>query len=244
MEQLSEKEQLEVMRSWWQENGSYVIAGAALGIALLVGWNQWNRSIVDAQVEASALYETVMRNVGDGQLERAEDAAQQLYADYQATTYPGQARLAMARLYMDRGRDEDAANVLRGILDSGAGSQVMAIGRLRLAKVLLYQGKPQDVVDLLDGKLAEAYLARYNEVLGDAYVDLEQFDDAADAYEIAMADNRRSPTVDLSLVQMKINDLPEEGAVAAVDETLATTPPEDETGDVMDDDAAEPGEAQ
>jgi predicted negative regulator of RcsB-dependent stress response len=199
---------------------------------------------VNTQVEASALYESVMRNVGDGKLEAAEDAAAQLYADYDSTTYPGQARLAMARLYMDRGRDEDAANTLRGVLDSSAGSQVKTIGRLRLARVLLYQGKPQDVVDLLDGEIAEAFVARYNDVLGDAYVDLERYDDAADAYEIAMSDNRQAPTVDLTLVQMKINDLPEEGEVTAVDETLTTSTEEDEAGESTDESAAEPEDAQ
>jgi predicted negative regulator of RcsB-dependent stress response len=145
---------------------------------------------------------------------------------------------------MDRGRDEDAANTLRGVLDSSAGSQVKTIGRLRLARVLLYQGKPQDVVDLLDGEIAEAFVARYNDVLGDAYVDLERYDDAADAYEIAMSDNRQAPTVDLTLVQMKINDLPEEGEVTAVDETLTTSTEEDEAGESTDESAAEPEDAQ
>ena len=99
----------------------------------------------------------------------------------------------------------------------------------RLAKVLLYQGKPQEVVDLFDASMAEAFMSRYNEVLGDAYVALEQYDDAADAYAIALSDNPQVPTVDLTLVQMKLNDLPEEGAEPAVDETLSTeTPDEDE----------------
>lgn len=229
MEDLSEKEQLDVIRSWWQENGNYVIAGAALGIALLIGWNQLQSGKVEKQVAASALYESVMQSVGNGDVEGAEDAALELYEGYDGTPYPAQARLAMARLYMDRGRDEDAAIALRDILDSDASSQVQAIGRLRLAKVLLYQGKPQEVVDLFDASMAEAFMSRYNEVLGDAYVALEQYDDAADAYAIALSDNPQVPTVDLTLVQMKLNDLPEEGAEPAVDETLSTeTPDEDE----------------
>jgi hypothetical protein len=43
---------------------------------------------------------------------------------------------------------------------------------------------------------------------------------------------------------MKINDLPEEGAVAAVDDTLTTTPPEIAAGDGAEDGREEPGEAQ
>jgi predicted negative regulator of RcsB-dependent stress response len=36
VEDLSEKEQLEIMRTWWQENGRYVIGGIVLGTALLL----------------------------------------------------------------------------------------------------------------------------------------------------------------------------------------------------------------
>ena len=65
-----------------------------------------------------------------------------------------------------------------------------------------------------------AYTARFSEALGDASVLLGQFEEAADAYTIAAADDPDVPTVDRTLVQMKINDLPEPGKVAAVDETL------------------------
>jgi predicted negative regulator of RcsB-dependent stress response len=220
VEELSEKEQLEVLRQWWKENGNYVISGVVLGVVLLVGWNQWRGGIVDDQLEASTLYESLVTEVADGDLEEAEEIAVQLYGEYGSTTYPGHARLAMARLYMDEGRDNDAAETLRALLDSDASEQVQNIGRLRLAKVLLYQEKPQEVVDLLDTASASAYMARYNEILGDAYVALQRYDDAADAYAIALADDRQVSTVDLTLVQMKLNDLPEEGEVLAIDETL------------------------
>jgi predicted negative regulator of RcsB-dependent stress response len=220
VEELSEKEQLEVMRQWWRENGNYVISGVVLGIALLVGWNQWQGGIAEAEVQASALYESVVIDVAGGKLESAESTAEELYAGYESTTYPGQARLAMARLYMDKGRDQDAADTLQGLLDSPAGELVKNIGRLRLARILLYQDKPQEVIDLLSGDNAEAFRARYSEVLGDAYFALEKYDDAADAYEVALADDRQTSTVDLTLVQMKMNDLPEEGALPAIDESL------------------------
>ena len=250
MEELSEKEQLDVMRQWWKENGNYVISGVVLGIALLVGWNQWQGGKVEAQVEASAKYESLVSDVSAGRLESAETTAAELYAEYAATTYPGQARLAMARLYMDKGRDQDAADVLQALLDSSAGEQVKNVGRLRLAKVLLYQGKAQEVVDLLSGDAAQAFTARYSEILGDAYVALEQYDDAENAYAVALADDRQAPTVDLTLVQMKMNDLPEEGALPAIDESMgkedqqADAETAEDVEDVEETAAAEPAVAE
>jgi predicted negative regulator of RcsB-dependent stress response len=221
VEELSEKEQIDVMRQWWRENGTYVIAGAALGIALLFGWNQWRGGIVESQLEASTLFETVMVSVDAGNLEDAELAATELYENYNETVYPGHARLAMARLYMDKGRDQDASDVLQGLLDSEVQAQVKNIGRMRLARILLYQEKPQAVVDLLDGEMASAYRARYSEVLGDAYSALSRYDEAEDAYAVALADDPSAATVDLTLVQMKMNDLPEEGSLPAIDESLS-----------------------
>jgi predicted negative regulator of RcsB-dependent stress response len=41
---LSEKEQIEQMRSWWSEYGNYVIGGIVIGAGLLFGINQYQAS--------------------------------------------------------------------------------------------------------------------------------------------------------------------------------------------------------
>lgn len=216
---LSEKEQIEQMRDWWKENGTYVVGGVVLGVALLFGWNTWQGNMVRTETEASSQYELLMSDVADGELEAAEDKADDLYVNYAETAYAAQARLAMARLYMDKGRDEDAADALRGLVENAGNPALQQIGTLRLAKVLLYQNKPQDVVDLLAADSGDAaFAARFAEVLGDAYVVLEQYDDAADRYALALADDPQLPTVDRNLIQMKINDLPANDETAVFEE--------------------------
>ena len=37
----SEEEQLEVVKRWWKENGTSLIAGAVLAAAGVFGWNAW-----------------------------------------------------------------------------------------------------------------------------------------------------------------------------------------------------------
>ncbi len=215
MDDLSEKEQLDLMRAWWAENGRYVIGGVVLGVALLYGWNQWRGGIADAQIEASSMYEELMSGVGDGDAEAAATAAAELFDRHPGTTYALQGRLAMARLYMDKGRDEDAANVLRGLVDADGDSEVAMVGRLRLGKVLLYQDKADEVVALLRDNRDNAFASRYNEVLGDAYVALGSFAEAEAAYNEAMSDSRASRTIDTNLIQLKINDLPATNEVAS-----------------------------
>ena len=214
---LSEKEQIDQIRSWWSEYGGYIIGGLGLGIAILAGWNYYQGSKLDAQLEGSVLYESLTQHVVSGSLEAAEAVAEQLGTDYAETSYAAQAQLAMARLYMDENRDQDAADTLSSIIESNADEEVKLVARARLARVLLYQSKPQDVVDLLEGQQSDAFAAIYNELLGDAYHELGRIEDAQIAYQSVMLDPTAQSTVDPRLVQWKALDLPETSAEAAVE---------------------------
>lgn len=232
---LSEKEQIEAMRQWWRENGRYIISGLVIGAGLLFGWNYWQGQQEQSSREASVLFEALAEHVAATRLEPARETARRLVDEYGSTVYAGQARLAMARLYMDMGRDRDAAEELRAIVEQGRGDgEVELLARLRLGKILLYQDRPEEVVELLQGFQDTAFAARYSETLGDALVALGRQDEAVEAYTVALADSPNAPTVDRELVQMKINDLrtapPVGGDVAGEQEAAASEEPEPPAG--------------
>jgi predicted negative regulator of RcsB-dependent stress response len=219
---LSEKEQLEQIRTWWKEYGGYVIGGLGLGIAVLVGWNYYQSSKLDSQLASSALYETLAEHVESGNLDQAEAVADDLGTNYGATTYSAQGKLALARLYMDRNRDQDAADVLQELLDEGVGGELELVARARLARILLYQGKAEEVVSLLEGQDSAAFAPTFDELLGDAYRELGRYDEAQAAYERVMLDPVAQATVDQQFVQWKAHDLPPAGSTdAAREETVA-----------------------
>ena len=215
---LSEKEQIDQIRSWWSEYGGYVIGGLGLGIALLAGLNYYQNSRLEAQLQGSALYETLVEHVVSGSLEEAEVVAAELDTEYASTSYAAQGKLALARLYMDKNRDQDAADVLGELLAGDGDEAVKHVARARLARVMLYQGKAQEVVDLLEGQESAAFSATYNELLGDAYHVLGRIDDAQVAYQAVLLDPMSQGTVDQQLVQWKALDLPEAGSEEASDE--------------------------
>ena len=229
----SEKEQLEEMRAWWAEYGKMVIGGIVIGIAALNGFNQYNASTLETQIEASERFETLVGHVVDGDVDAAKFVADDLAANYSDTTYAAQSKLALARLYMDQNRDEDAAETLRQLLAMSADENLQSIGRLRLASVLLYQEKAEEVVTLLEDFDSPAFAGLTDESLGDAYTALGEYEKAADAYNRALADPSPVPSVDRALVQMKLADLPQV-VVAEADD--AEAPAEDS---VAENDAAE-----
>jgi len=208
VDDLSEKEQLEALRAWWSENGSYVTGGVIVGMLIIFGWNQWQSTKAETEIAASSLFEDVMEGAGRGNLDTAATAAEQLFTDYPDTPYAAQARLAMARMYMDNGRDQDAADVLRSLAERAPGDELALVARLRLARILLYQDKAQEVVDLIKDMPETAFAARFSEVLGDAYVALGSYAEAEAAYVAALNDSPVARTVDPALIQLKMNDLP------------------------------------
>ena len=203
----SEKEQIEEIRAWWAEYGRYVIAGVVIAVALMVGFNQYKSNKLAAELEASALFESLAGHVFEGDVDDAELVADELANNYANTSYAAQSKLAMARLYMDKSRDQDAADVLQELLAMRGNGALRHVGRLRLARVLLYQDKPQEVIDLLVGQDNKAFEGLYAEALGDAFAALGQVEAAGESYRIALADT--SQTVNRGLVQMKLIDLPD-----------------------------------
>jgi predicted negative regulator of RcsB-dependent stress response len=147
-----------------------------------------------------------------GDLEAAEVSAAKLDGEFGNSSYAAQSKLAMARLYMDKNRDQDAAQALNELLAMSGFDHLKHIARVRLAKILLYQGKPEEVLSLLEGQDAAAFAARYAEELGDAYVALGRYDEARASYQAALGEAQ--PTVDQGLVQLKLMDLPEQAASA------------------------------
>jgi predicted negative regulator of RcsB-dependent stress response len=244
----SEKEQIEEMKAWWAEYGRYVIAGIVIAVGLLLGFNYHKSSKLEAELHASDLFETLAGHVVDGDVDAAVPVADELHSNYANTAYAAQSRLVMARLYMDQNRDQDAADALRELLAMSGNGALKHVGRARLARILLYQDKPQEVLDLLAEQSNPGFAGLYAEARGDAHAALGDIEAARAAYEEALADTTQS--VNRGFVQMKLLDLPdampaplpaegagEESAEPTVEpaaEEAAETPPADEEAEATE----------
>jgi predicted negative regulator of RcsB-dependent stress response len=223
---LSEKEQIDKMRQWWSEYGNYVISGVVLGAIILYGINYTQSTRLDAQYAASGLYDELTNHVVDGDVDEALLVIGQLSSDFPDSGYAAQSKLAMARLYMDENRDQDAADVLAQLLASNGSDEFKQVGRLRLAKILLYQNKAEDVLSMLDGIETGPFAARYSEAIGDAYVALERIPEAREAYQRALGEMGGGATIDQQFVQLKLLDLPV-ADISATSDAIENTEAED-----------------
>ena len=244
---LSEKEQIDQFRAWWSEYGMYIIGGIVIGAGILFGINHYQKTTLEAQQAASTAFESLVVQVGSGDLDAAEATAIEIASLYPDTTYVGQSGLVMARLYMDKNRDQDAADALMAVIEGDADVELKHVARLRLARIYLYQDKAQEVVDLLATETVEAFASAYGEVLGDAYTALERFREAEDAYHKVLMDPLSQGTVDPQLVQWKALDLPEIEAVpeaAPETDTELESAAEQEPTTAVEEDESEPEEVE
>ena len=210
---LSEKEQIQYIRDWWRDNRMYIFIFGFVVIGSVAGTNTWKASVLNEQIAASSLYESLAVEISENNLESGELIAEEIYSEYSESIYADQARLAMAYFYMSQSRDEDAADELRGLIESSENNGMILIANMRLAKILLYQSKYKEVLDLLEGNLGHAFETKYSELIGDAYLGLEDYENAEFAYMNALKDTGSPQVIDAALLQMKINDLPQQNTV-------------------------------
>jgi predicted negative regulator of RcsB-dependent stress response len=206
-ELLSEKEQIQYIRDWWRENRFYIFIFGALVIGGVAGKSAWETSVENDQLMASSLYESLKVEISENNLEAGTVIAEGIYADYNDSIYADQARLAMAYFYMSQSRDEDAANELRQLIIDSENHELALIGRMRLAKILLYQSKYQEVLDLLEGNVGHAFETKYSELIGDAYYGLEDYQSAEFAYMSSLQNTGAPQVIDFHLHQCSVNYL-------------------------------------
>jgi len=203
---LSEKEQWEAVKTWFRENGLWIIAGVAVGAAAIGGYQWWNGHVDQVNGEASAKYQQLVTDLGRSDESGALTLLGELERDYSSSPYVDQARLAFARVYVETNRLDKAAAALETVSQHSKDKQLAVLARLRLARVQISQQKPDDALATLNGVDPGSFVAQFHEVRGDA--DLAKGDKKG-----ALSEYRVAKTMDTvgggsdSLLDLKISDL-------------------------------------
>ena len=222
-EYLSDKEQWEQIRTWVRDNGLWVVAGVALAAAGLQGWRWWQAHLDARGVAASTAYTRMIEALEKGDRTQAFVVLGGLERDNPSSPYTDQAKLIAARIYVEGNELDKAAHELGTVMQNSKDRELALLARMRLARVEIAQGKPDQAVATLGAADPGAFAARYHEVRGDAYYAkgdrtgaLKEYRAAAGAPELG----------DAALLDLKIADLAADSPpAAAVPATSAAAAP-------------------
>ena len=205
----SDDDELAGLKDWWDRNGKPLLAGGALALIAVFGWQGWLKYQTNQAQGASIIYQQLLESAmtPSGQPDAAKVAtlAGQLKKDFGGTQYAQYGSLFVAKVAVESGKLDDAATELRGVVDKPANETLGELARQRLARVLAAQDKADEALKLLDGDADQAFLASREELKGDLLVKLGRTDDAHAAY--VKAKGALAEEAAVGGLQMKIDDL-------------------------------------
>lgn len=201
----TDDEKVEELKAWWKENGTSVIAGVALAIAALFGWEYWKDYKASTAAEASALYSKVTEAAEKAPAQAMADV-KTLQDDYSSTPYSAIASLKAAQQFAEKGDYDQAVTALRWVVNNGKQDEYKYLASIRLARVLLAANKQEEALKLTDQTYPAAYQSLLEELKGDIYTAQNKSAEARAAYDKAILGNSGGST---EFIKMKRDNLGE-----------------------------------
>jgi predicted negative regulator of RcsB-dependent stress response len=183
----TEEQQLEELKKWWKENGSSIITGIVLGLAILFGARAWFAWQERTAQQASAVYAIMMNDMQSGDVGAATDNAGLLITDFSSTPYASLAALMLAKFRIEDDDLEAARTQLQWALENGSSDELRNTARVRLVRVLASLEDYASALALLEE--TEASVGQdgvISELRGDIHSLRGETEQAVDAYQEAL----------------------------------------------------------
>lgn len=208
MSNYTEEEQIAQLKDWWSRNGKPLLIGGILAVAIVFGWQTWQKQQANQGERLSATYQQLLDAAFNPEGTNAQDMLkllQELESIKPEHAYAQYARLLVARVAVLENRLDDAAVMLRKVVDKPATPVLGELSSQRLARVLAAEGKAEEALKLLGGNGLAAYRSSRDELRGDILVQLERLDEARQAYQQAREGLDESSAA--GSLMMKLDDL-------------------------------------
>lgn len=197
----TDDEQAEDIKKWWKENGLSVVAGIALAIAALFGWEYWQKHQITQAESASTLYSEAQTATDDT---IATLKTQELQDSYTQSPYAALASLEIAKKHAEKGEYEPAAAALNWVMANTKDVDLKNVASVRLARVQASAGKYEEALKLASQTYGASYESVLEEIKGDIYSAQNKIEEARKAYERAIVAAKNSSS---ELIKIKLDNL-------------------------------------
>lgn len=221
-----EEETLDAIKRWWNESGKFIATGIAAIALCYFAWQFWIGSRASALAEASALYDQLAniavvepgQQVSSTERERAMQIVAELKSQHDGTIYALYGALFGARLAVEDDNLTLARQELEWLLANARDGlfnktepTLLALARLRLARVLLADGQATEALTVISAAQQGALAAEFEELRGDIYLSQGQSELALAAYQAAVQTTLSPASAQANgispVLQLKLNEL-------------------------------------
>lgn len=199
----TEEQQVEALKSYWEENGNMIIAGIALGFAGFIGFNLYKDSKLDDEIAVSDSYQTLIENSVKDKAAFGENA-EKFIKENSGTSYESLIALALAKEAAAKKDWQSAQTQLTAAIKSAPSDGIKGIASVRLARVQIQQAQYEQALTTLATPLPKSFNAAVEETKGDTYLLQDKKELARNAYQAAVAADGLASSPNL---QMKLDDL-------------------------------------
>jgi predicted negative regulator of RcsB-dependent stress response len=131
---VSEKEQIESIRRWWNEHGKLLLLAVAIGLLIGFAWREWQKLGVQRAEDAAVVYQQVLQADSDKQFKTAQGGATILKQHFSHTPYASLGALLAAKEAVNAERLPQALTELQWVIDHSAIARLKEIARINAAR--------------------------------------------------------------------------------------------------------------
>lgn len=203
---LTEQEQVQLIKNWLKQYGLTIIVGIILAFSVTTGWRYWQNYKNKILTHASAIYDEMLTLRAQGNAAETAVQANKLLSHYPKTPYAQMAAFMLAREAVLKKNYDEANKQLNWVMDHTKDNSIHQIARLRIARILITEKKPDAAIDLLKTVDDANFNGLIDEVRGDAFLAMNNTASAKQAYQQALSELPNAEEI-RPILQMKIDNL-------------------------------------
>lgn len=199
---ISEKEQIESIKKWWQENGKWIAIAVMIGLALGLGWRYWHQFMLRRTENASMIYQSVLQADEQNNTTMAQGGAKILMEKFSNTPYASLSALLWVKEAVSQNDLATALSKLQWVIEHGDQNALKEMARLEMARILLAQNKATDAFSILSVVNDQKFEPLIAWVKGDIAAKEGNATEAARNYQIAKEAFSQFPPAESLMTQL------------------------------------------
>jgi len=205
---LEEQENMSGFKAWWDRNGTLLVVFLALAVFTFGGVKAWQFYQQKQSYQAADLYTLLQQVQASDDATKTYDAAQLVMVGYPSSGYAPRAALITAQTDMQQGNAMRALQSLQWIIGNAKETALHDLARLRIAGILLDDGKYDDALRTISAPHGDGFAGLYLDRKGDILVATNKLPEARLSYQEAISKLSKTNTY-FNIVQMKLDALGE-----------------------------------